>query len=224
MTVIERFLNLIAPFACLDCGEEGSLWCVNCEAGNRSIPSRCYRCLKLTEEFRTCPSCRASSDLAQVWVAAAYEGTPKSLVRHLKFERARAAANDVARALERQLGAHAASGGYIISAVPTAASRARHRGYDQAELIARALARRTGLPWKTLLARSGSARQLGASRQQRRTQLQEAFRPQHAHLFAGKNVLLVDDVLTTGATLEAAAQTLKKAGARRVSAIVFVQA
>jgi ComF family protein len=108
--------------------------------------------------------------------------------------------------------------------VPTAAVRVRQRGYDQAELLTRELSRLTGLPQRYLLARSGSSRQVGASRAERVLHLSDAFRVRRPELVAGKRILLVDDVLTTGATIEAAARTLKKAGAARVDAIVFAQA
>jgi ComF family protein len=109
----------------------------------------------------------------------------------------------------------------VIVHVPTTAKRTRQRGYDQAKLIAGELSRITGLPRFDCLARSGKARQVGASRAERLKQLQAAFRLKKP--VAGKHIVLIDDVVTTGATLEAAAKVLHVNGASSVHAIVFAQ-
>jgi ComF family protein len=145
----------------------------------------------------------------------------KELVWRLKFSGARAAAQEIARLLaaDMQLPADV-----VVVHAPTASSRLRRRGYDQAQLIARALARELGLPYLSILKRVGQQQQVGAGRQQRLAQLSEAFRVSQPAVIKDTHVLLVDDVLTTGATLEAAAKTLKTAGAKRVSGVVFAQA
>lgn len=112
----------------------------------------------------------------------------------------------------------------VLVPVPTATSRVRQRGYDQAGLLSQELSRRTGLPSLPLLARCGQDRQVGSGRTERVRHLTGAFRVPAGKDVRGKHVILVDDVLTTGATLEAAAATLHKAGAARVDALVFAQA
>ncbi|MDL2341577.1 MAG: phosphoribosyltransferase family protein [Patescibacteria group bacterium] len=112
----------------------------------------------------------------------------------------------------------------IVVPLPTATSRVRQRGYDQAALLARNYSKLTGLSCLPCLARVGQQHQRGASRQQRLEQLQRAYRVKRRFSLAGASVLLVDDVTTTGASLRAAADTLLRAGATQVSAIVFAQA
>ncbi|HET8709331.1 MAG TPA: phosphoribosyltransferase family protein [Candidatus Saccharimonadales bacterium] len=156
-----------------------------------------------------------------MYVATAYQGVAKDAVWKLKFEGAQAAAHDMATVMAALLPVDAVT---LLVPAPTATSHIRRRGYDQARLLARAVAKQTGLPHAPCLVRLGQQRQVGANRQQRFEQLAGAFRLAAGYDVTGKTILLVDDVLTTGATLEAAAAVLKQAGARRVEAVVFARA
>ncbi|HYH36181.1 MAG TPA: phosphoribosyltransferase family protein [Candidatus Saccharimonadales bacterium] len=144
----------------------------------------------------------------------------KELVGRLKFSGAQAASERMARCMLPLL----ESGRYLIMPVPTATSRVRSRGYDQAGLLARELSRQARLPYVDGLIRSGHTHQVGASRERRQQQLRDAFRVRAPHKIRGKHILLVDDVVTTGATLEAAGRALQAAGAARVDAAVFCAA
>jgi ComF family protein len=221
MNFLEFVLSGLAPHECVGCKKEGRLLCAACLDGLPPLPSRCYRCNRATKDFRTCPACRKQSRLTQVWAVTPYTGPAKLLIRKLKFERARAGALDVALAISRQLPDGQA---WVITAVPTATSRVRLRGYDQAQLIAREIARLRGCAYAPLLGRLGQERQVGRSRSQRKQQLKGLFRPRQHLVLQNRHVLLIDDVLTTGASIEAAADTLRTAGAQRVSAAVFAAA
>lgn len=104
----------------------------------------------------------------------------------------------------------------VVTYIPTAPRRVRERGFDHARIIARSAAKQGNLPFKRLLERTSSIRQVGAGRALRLRQMNNVFEvadPQHVK---GKQILLVDDVVTTGATIESAAAVLRSAGARRV--------
>ncbi len=204
----------------MQCNSEGSLWCTACRTSAPVAVERCYKCNRLAAGSRTCKGCRQSG-LYSVRAVTRYEGVAKSLVWKLKFDGARAGTTVAA---DMMASSFVPPAGAIITHVPTATSRVRQRGYDQAYLIARQLARRTGLSYQPLMLRLGHAQQHGATRRQRLAQLQGAFRVPHPDAVLGAHIVLVDDVITTGKTLEAAAASLKAAGARRVEALVFAQA
>lgn len=219
--MLERFIAWYAPYSCLGCRTEGVLLCDGCRAGLAPAVDRCYRCHKLTVHGRTCPSCRRVSAVARVRAATLYEGLGKELVGQLKFQGARQAAMVAARELVPHLPDVA---GLWLVPVPTASGRIRERGYDQAALIAKALAQLTGNLAVPCLARHGQHRQVGASRQQRLSQLSGDFVVRYPQALAGADIVLIDDVLTTGASIEAAAAALKAAGARQVEALIFARA
>jgi ComF family protein len=219
MSIIEQFLRFVAPHHCLGCGREGQLLCRACANGLPAVPPRCYGCGTPRENYHTCPACYPKSPLYAVMPATVYQDLAKTVVHRLKFERAQAAANDIAAVMAARL---PLEGIEVITFVPTAPARVRTRGYDQAALIAKALARRTGLPCQALLGRSNNERQVGKGRTARHQQMAGAFYARHAP--AGRHVLLVDDVLTTGATCEAAARVLLAGGAGCVSEAIFAAA
>lgn len=221
MSPIEQLLKIIAPFACVGCGAEGVLLCAACQHILPVVPSRCYRCNRATKAYRTCTACQRGSMLQHVWVRTPYDDVAQELVHRLKFARAQAAARDIAAALAPLPPLESCQ---IITYVSTAPARIRLRGYDQARLIARELSRLTGLPCAALLARASSVRQVGNNRATRLQQMQHAFGVTHVGRLQNKHVLLVDDVITTGATCEAAARALRAAGAKAVSAVVFAAA
>lgn len=220
MLMIEHIINLIAPHYCLGCEKQGSLLCDACLVALPRLPSRCYGCGVLTAEFAPCRRCAQAAALHKVWSLTLYESHAKALIHKLKFEHASAAAPVIAASMADSL---PAGTDWIVTHVPTATSRIRQRGYDQAQLIARELARRMNCAYAPLLARAGQQRQVGQSRQARIMQLAGSFKSLKRSV-RGKHVLLVDDVVTTGATLDAAAAALKKAGAVRVDAATFAAA
>ncbi|SRR6266702_1959834 len=218
--MLEQFVALIAPHDCLVCGTEGRLLCAACAAQLPPAVSRCYRCQRVTPGFRTCTSCQASP-LRAVRAVTPYQGVAKALIWRLKFGRAQAAARDIALLL--QLPPEAGHARLLVH-VPTATSRVRQRGYDQARLIARRVSALHGIAYVPALVRHGQQRQVGMSGEARREQLRGAFRVALPKVVSSKHVILIDDVLTSGASLESAAAALKQAGAWRVDACVFAQA
>ena len=142
-------------------------------------------------------------------VATAYTGRVRDVLLGLKYQNRRQVAAHVAGVLAGRLLATLPMSTWSRGRRP-AQSRRRRRGFDQAEMIARAVAAHLGLPCRRLLERDGTApAQTGQNRRQRLVGPRFRAHPR----VVGRRVLVVDDVVTTGATLDAAAQSLRDGGA-----------
>jgi predicted amidophosphoribosyltransferase len=221
MPVSAQLLALLAPPACVDCRaplrDPAEVLCTGCL---RALPWlrgwRCPRCALPRHRGGGCPAAQAAFGGAHA--AMAYEGSARALVRALKFR----GALPVAELMAAQIAAVLPPPGEVaVVPVPPQRRRRRARGFDPAGLIAAELARRLALPCATVLARSDVAgRQARAGREERRARDRLVVAARAA---APSEVLLVDDVHTTGATLEACAAALRAAGARRVVAVTYAR-
>jgi len=190
--------------------------CAACGRGCRPDAVLCTRCSRRLGEAEPL-SGGAPPGLDRAWSAAAHEGVARDLVVALKFRRLLPVAGEMAGRIARLAPPSLLSG--VVVPVPTAPLRTLGRGFDPATELAAALAELTGLEISPCLARSGAGRQVGKRRGQR------LGHPPRLRLRgeAPPSALLVDDVLTTGATLSACAAALRKGGAIRVAAITFTR-
>lgn len=219
--MFEELVALAVPPRCSACrGPTPRAAVVLCGACRRALPWLPADCCERCAQPRPCRRCPArEAPFAAAWAAVAYEGVARDALHALKFGAARPladvmAAHIAARAPQRMLRG-------AIVAVPAHPGRRRSRGFDPAQLLARALARRTGLPLVVALARGRApTRQLGASREVRRTAGRLGIRPRGP---APERVVLVDDVHTTGATLSACSEALRRSGCRHITAITWAR-
>ncbi|MDH3319324.1 MAG: ComF family protein [Betaproteobacteria bacterium] len=212
-----RFANLAFGGSCLLCrGAAGGLLCAACDADlPRLVGPLCPRCALASPAGEVCGRCLAQPPAYDATVAAlAYEFPADVLVQALKFRGELA----LAPLLGAQLAARLAPGGRVDCVLPVPLSRARlrSRGFNQALEIARHVAAAAGARLEPLLAARSrdTASQTDLPHAERSKNVRGAFRCDRA--LDGADVALVDDVMTTGATLDELAATLKRAGAGRV--------
>jgi ComF family protein len=220
-------LDLAFPAACAGCGREGEPLCGACR------PALDVR-LDLPGGVPIGMPADLPSPLLQLEWCAPFAGTVRSALHELKYSGERRLARPLGEAIARRW-ARVGQGASVVVPVPVHADRERQRGYDQAALIAGVAAEALKLPCLRALERArATVAQFELGRDERAGNVAGAFRLRRGALDAtgatgaagkltGHWVLLVDDVVTTGATLAACAEALEAAGAVAVSAITVAR-
>lgn len=202
---LEAVLPAAAPYVCVCCGLP-----LESAAPLHGV-DRCGLCRLRTYAF----------DLARGF--GVYEGSLRRLIHLLKYDKMRPLARPLAACMARRLCELGPLD--MIVPVPLFVLRKWRRGFNQADLLAGALSQESGIPWSRRILRRVRATppQVGLSHHQRRLNLAGAFAVR-GEAVRGRNVVLVDDVMTTGATLDACARVLKAAGATRVAGLTAARA
>jgi ComF family protein len=233
---LNRLLDAVYPPRCVVCQRVGAVVCANCLSGmHPPAAPTCVHCGATIPDAhhaasRLCSDCAAGHDLTHldgVRVATDYAGAARTALLSLKFAGQRRVAEPLATLMVAPFECDIRSVDLVIP-VPLHTGRQRERGYNQAELLARALARTEGLRVRTdILERARATKvQTRLSREDRHRNVAGAFAltsPAVAAAITGKRILLVDDVTTTGSTLDAAAEPLRAAGAASVWGLAFAR-
>lgn len=225
-------LDLIFPPICLGCEREqrpGPLQlglCLRCRG--RLKPLRGARCAACGRPLSAvappagylCGGCRERRPaFDRLWAIWSYEPPLEQVIHALKFGRLDFLGSHLAKEIWHRMGGELRRTDVVVP-VPLHWRRQMARGYNQAERIARPLARRLGRPLVTALRRSrATPPQAQLERSQRQRNLRRAFRGRRATAIRGRRVLLVDDVTTTGATLDHAAAALRRIGTVSITAL-----
>jgi len=221
-----RLLDLIFPPSCAGCGKLGVHWCDDCYASVKPITQPvCEKCglpVKHQAELCNCADTIHSLDYFRAY--SIYTPPLSNAIKQLKYERDFAIAKKLAFYLIKLYNEYKIKADLVIP-VPLNKNRIRERGFNQASLLAKFFANELQLPYeKQALVRTKNTRsQVGLSRLERLSNVQEAFQANPA-LIMGKTIIIIDDVSTTGATLEACASTLKNAGAMKVIGLSLARA
>ena len=215
-----RLLDLAFPARCPGCGREGDPICAACST---ALDAR----LDLPAGVPIGLPSDVPAPLLQLEWCAAFSGVVRKALHQLKYAGETRLAEPLGEAVARRW-QRVGAGGDVIVPVPVHAERRRRRGYDQAELIARVAAHDLTLPFAPILVRArATTAQFDLDRSTRATNVRGAFAlhpgARTSHPLNGRWIVLVDDVVTTGATLSACAQPLLAAGALGVSAITVAR-
>ena len=203
---------------------------------NLLYPPKCAFCRRLVRDGRMlCPDCAQKlpaptkemqrqeiSNLALCLSPLYYTGDVRQSLHRYKFRGAAAYYRVYAELMTACLREHAVTAD-LVTWVPLSRKRLRKRGYDQARLLAEEVARLTGLPCEQTLEKPihNPAQSGTRSAEERRKNVQGVYRAVTS--FCGEQVLLVDDIVTTGATLSAAAEVLLNAGAEQVAGLTLAR-
>lgn len=205
MGLMEALRDLLFPVRCMGCGKVLSggtgLWCRDCLEGMQD-QERVFH----------------GMFVAPCWTALYYEGGVRDAILRFKFKGNTACAGEFGKILAQCVAEHLSGQYDLITWVPVSRERKRQRGYDQAMLLAEA----TALELQDVAAAAlekivDNPAQSGLkSRAERKSNVLGAYRVTDPELVAGKRILLLDDIVTTGATIEEAGRTLLSAGAKTV--------
>src|SRR3989338_2645751 len=235
-TAMKGVLDLIFPRRCIGCRATQTYLCARCSAMlGRDSAFSCVRCHSDLENHRAlCTRCsiRKPAPLSALYAGARYQ-TPaiQRAVRLLKYRGAHRLALPLGaflaeRVLPPQTRLVLDLRNAVVVSVPLAPRKKRQRGFNQSALLAAAFAERCGLPHladAVVKARKTPSQVEMLTRAARRTNLRGAFVAQLPEGIRGKTVLLIDDVITTGATMSEVAATLRRAGAMRVIGVALAK-
>jgi ComF family protein len=174
------------------------------------------------DEIQTCEACRETRpQFEKACAYGPYDGELRELIHLLKYEQVTPAAVILGGLLAAAIAKLEIRQPVLMVPVPLHSSKRRQRRFNQAELIARAALKGIALPGtelatNLLVRQRATVSQIGLTRPQRAENIRGAFRVQHPERIAGRSVLLVDDVLTTGTTASECGRVLRKAGAEKV--------
>ncbi|MGD8485759.1 MAG: phosphoribosyltransferase family protein [Chloroflexota bacterium] len=215
---MRALLDLLMPPRCPGCGLEGAVLCDGCQAPLR-------RRLHEPPGVPLGVPARLPEGVLQLEWCATYSGPVRAALHAFKYRGERRLSVPLSRALAERW-QQAGRGGELVTWVPVHASRRRERGFDQAEELARAMAAELGLPAvRCLERRQRTTAQHALGQAQRASNTAGAFVLEeglHEHI-AGRWVIVVDDIMTTGATLGGCARALLAGGAAAVSAVTVAR-
>lgn len=219
-------LDWLYPPSCGGCGKAGVRWCADCQGQTpRLPPTICQICGQPMQKAGLCCSCRENPpSYTALRSLAAFNGPLRQAMHRLKYARDIALGEALARPLLQML-QQLEWPIDLVTAVPIGVARRAERGYNQATLLAFPLALAGGVPFRpqALLKVRETRSQVGLNHAQRRENVSEAFQAR-SEIVAGRRVLVVDDVTTSGATIEACASALSKAGAPQVFGLTLARA
>lgn len=236
MSWSRNILDLVYPRNCAGCGrasvQEERYLCWDCQAQIPFITFPfCSHCGNPVEgavdhEYLCIHCTRSRPHFDAARCAARFDGPLKEMIHQLKYGRALWLAQDLAALLEACVMTHYADVGFsTVISVPLHPARKRDRGYNQADLLARALARRLDLPYDGGVLRrvKPTPTQTNLTARDRANNVAGAFETRRISGVAGCRLLLVDDVMTTGATLSECSKALKNAGAAGVHVVALAR-
>ena len=213
-----NFLDLLFPKKCVSCGKLDAYICKECYLKIDYVDKPiCPICQRQAIGGRTHPGCHGKYNLDGLVVVCRYRGPIKAAIQKVKYKWVYDIEKVLVDLLISSLWKFDIPAKNILVPVPLHARRKRWRGFNQAEILAKTLAKSFKVPFSDLMIRIiDTATQVGLKRDDRRKNVRGAFSLRQGADVDGKNIVLCDDVYTSGATMREATQVLKRVGAKCV--------
>jgi len=215
------FLNLLFPKRCVSCGQLGSYICKSCFSKIEFIEKPvCPVCQRQAIGGKTHPGCGSRYRLDGLVIACKYRGPVKKAIQKVKYRWVFDIGAILVDLLSSNLWRFDLPGEMVLVPVPLHQKRRKWRGFNQAELLTKSLSDKFSQSFADLLTRTVETKsQVGLDKKSRQKNVEGAFALKSNMNVRGKDILLVDDVYTSGATMQEACRILKKAGAKSVWAM-----
>ncbi len=226
-----KFLkDLLFPKVCLSCGFLGSHICLNCQQNLRKIDKdTCFYCKRPSFLGLTHPPCKKKYGVDGFLACFYYNDVLKKIIKNIKYRLTREGLHELLLlfpegVLDKLARYNKLYKNISVESIPLHRARQNQRGFNQSEEIARFITSSFSFPRAQNLIRTRNTppQSQQSKSADRRQNIRNAFDLQPHHVFISKEILLVDDVVTTGATISEASQVLKRHGARKV--LVFTLA
>lgn len=219
-------IDLFFPRSCLGCGKVGGFFCTGCSQKlPRLLPPICQRCGKPESSGTYCRECWGTQNqMHAIRSVFVFEGIIRKAVHEFKYRSLRSLATPFAQYMADYFSEHMLMADVLLP-VPAHENRLKRRGYNQSELLAVQISAMVSVPVRgdfIRRVRDNKPQARTTSAEERRGNMQNAFTCISDEV-SGKDVMIIDDVCTSGATLEACAAVLKLKGANRVSGLTLAR-
>jgi ComF family protein len=219
-------IDVLFPPACGGCKQAGVRWCQTCQQETQIVcPPLCEICGQSIQTNRICSRClQHEPQIKAIRSWADFQGPVRKALQDLKYRRNIGLGITLSNFLVELVRQYPWKVD-LLSPVPLGRNRQKERGYNQADLLAKPLAFNLQLPYnpRILVRKRETQSQVELSLAERRTNLKDAFQADPKKV-KGKNIMVVDDVTTSGSTLEACAIALLEAGAKTVYGVTVARA
>jgi competence protein ComFC len=226
--MLNMVLNLIFPRLCFGCQKRGKYLCNSClrEKVYVNWIQKCHVCSSETRLGLVHKECLERTYIdGLIWICL-YEGVVERLLKDVKYSLVSDILNEISQIMCKFLRYYNINRDLLIIAVPIHKNKLKNRGFNQAGILAKLVAKSLNLEFYDVLVRVRKTKtQVGLSQMEREINLKNAFviMPKYMHLIKDRSILIVDDVYTTGSTLNECAKVLKESGAKEVIGFTFAK-
>lgn len=222
--MFDLLIDLIFPRYCYYCNKEGSYLCKDCITSYLNInwDQRCYICGKVCSTGFMHIECKEQGYLDGLIYFTVYGKKIREIIKDVKYKFHYDVLNELGEIMAEYLKIYKFSDDLILIDVPLHKHKMKYRGFNQSEVLAKIISSKTNYRFENLLSRGeDTITQVGLNQEERWNNLREVFKVNSEHI--PEKVMIIDDVFTTGTTLNQCAKVLKENGSKEVYGFVFAK-